>query len=123
MKIYSFEKLKVWQQARTLSKNIYLITKTFSEEEKYGLTSQLKRASVSVCSNLAEGSSRNSFKDKARFTEIAYGSLTETLNQLIISSDLGFLTAQEYEKLRLQIEEISNMPNGLRKSQLNSINN
>ncbi|MCO6499612.1 MAG: four helix bundle protein [Vicingus serpentipes] len=123
MKIYSFEKLKVWQQARMLSKSIYLITKSFPDEEKYGLTSQLKRASISVCSNLADGSSRHSFKDKARFTEIAYSSLTEILNQLIISSDLGFLTTQEYEKLRLQIEEISNMLNGLRKSQLNSINN
>ena len=123
MKIYSFEKLQVWQQSRALTKNIYLLTRNFPEEEKFGLISQLRRASVSICSNLAEGSSRNSFKDKARFTEIAYGSLTEVLNQLIISSDLGFLTVQEYEKLRGEIEEISSMLNGLRKNQLNHINN
>ena len=123
MKIYSFEKLQVWQQSRALTKNIYLLTRNFPEEEKFGLISQLKRASVSICSNLAEGSSRNSFKDKARFTEIAYGSLTEVLNQLIISSDLGFLTVQEYEKLRVEIEESSSMLNGLRKNQLNHINN
>ncbi|MCB9360376.1 MAG: four helix bundle protein [Flavobacteriales bacterium] len=117
-KIYSFEKLQVWQQARLLTKEVYITTKTFPEEERFGLISQLRRASVSICSNLAEGSSRNSFKDKARFTEIAYGSLMEVLNQLIIASDLGFLLNQEYEKLRIQIEEISNMLNGLRKSQL-----
>jgi four helix bundle protein len=122
-KIYSFEKLQVWQQARLLTKEVYITTKTFPEEERFGLISQLRRASVSICSNLAEGSSRNSFKDKARFTEIAYGSLMEVLNQLIIASDLGFLLNQEYEKLRIQIEEISNMLNGLRKSQLNNINN
>lgn len=121
-KIYSFEKLQVWQQARMLTKEVYIATKTFPEEERFGLISQLRRASVSICSNLAEGSSRNSFKDKARFTEIAYGSLMEVLNQLIIASDLGFLLNQEYEKLRIQIEEISNMINGLRKSQLNNIN-
>ena len=121
MKIYSFEDLKVWQLARVLSKEIYIATKQFPDDERFGLTSQLRRAVVSVCSNLAEGSSRNSFKDKARFTEIAYGSLMEVLNQLIIASDLDFLSHQNYEKLRLQIEEISNMLNGLRKSQLKNI--
>jgi len=119
MKIYSFEKLHVWQQARVLTKHVYLITKTFPDEEKFGLTSQLRRASVSICSNIAEGSSRNSFKDKARFTEIAYGSLMEVLNQLILSLDLDFLPQIEYKKLRNQIEEISNMLNSLRNSQLN----
>ncbi len=122
MKIYSFEKLLVWQQARVLTKEIYLITKNFPDEEKFGLTSQLRRASVSICSNIAEGSSRNSYKDKARFTEIAYGSLMEVLNQLILSLDLNFLSQEKYEKSRLSIEEISNMLNGLRKSQLNNIN-
>ena len=122
MKIYSFEKLQVWQQSRILTKEIYLITKSFPDEEKFGLTSQLRRASVSVCSNLAEGSSRNSFKDKARFTEIAYGSLMEILNQLILSLDLDFLSQKEYELIRTKIEEIGNMLNGLRNSQLNNIN-
>ena len=122
MKIYSFEKLLVWQQARVLSKEIYLITKSFPDEEKFGLTSQLRRAAVSICSNIAEGSSRNSYKDKARFTEIAYGSLMEVLNQLILSSDLEYINKKEHEILRTLIEEISNMLNGLRKSQLNQIN-
>ncbi len=122
MKIYSFEKLQVWQQSRILTKEIYLITKSFPDEEKFGLISQLRRASVSVCSNLAEGSSRNSFKDKARFTEIAYGSLMEILNQLILSLDLDFLSQKEYELIRTKIEEIGNMLNGLRNSQLNNIN-
>lgn len=68
MKTYSFEKLQVWQHARGLAKNIYLITKQFPDDERFGLTSQLRRASVSVCSNLAEGSSRNSYKDKVSLT-------------------------------------------------------
>jgi len=122
MKTYSFEKLQVWQQAKVLTKNIYLITKEFPNDEKFGLTSQLRRASVSVCSNLAEGSSRNSYKDKARFTEIAYGSLMEILNQLILSLDLELINQNEYEQLRINIEEIGNMLNGLRQSQLNNIN-
>lgn len=121
MKIYSFEKLLVWQQSRVLTKEIYLITKSFPEDERFGLTSQLRRASVSVCSNLA-GRSRNSFKDKARFTEIAYGSLMEILNQLILSLDLTFITQNEYDQSRIKVEEIGNMLNGLKKSQLNSIN-
>lgn len=122
MKTYSFEKLQVWQLSKVLTKDIYLITKTYPDDEKFGLTSQLRRASISVCSNLAEGSSRNSYKDKARFTEIAYGSLMEILNQLILSLDLTFINQTEYEQLRIQIEEISNLLNGLRKSQLNNIN-
>lgn len=121
MRVYSFEKLEAWQKARKLTKAIYLTSKNFPDEEKFGLTSQIRRASVSVCSNIAEGTSRNSFKDKARFTEMAYTSLMEVLNQLIISSDLSFIAQEEYELLRIQIDEVSYMINALHKSQLKSI--
>jgi len=119
MKEFSFEKLKVWQKSKDLSINIYEVTAKFPNEEKFGLVSQLRRCAVSVGSNLAEGSGRHSNKDKARFSEIAFGSLLELLNQLIISNDLYFVTDQDYKTLRNQIEEISRMINALRKSQLN----
>lgn len=119
MKQFSFEKLIVWQKSKDLSINIYKITTSFPNEEKFGLISQLRRCSISVASNLAEGSGRNSTKDKARFSEIAFGSLLELLNQLIISNELKFLSEENYKYLRIQMEEISRMINALRKSQLN----
>jgi len=120
MKTYSFENLNVWQRGKHLSVDIYKITKSFPAEEKYGLTSQLRRASVSICSNLAEGTSRNSYKEKARFTEIAFGSLMEVLAQLMIANELGLLDAKDLERLRETVEEIGNKLNKLRISQLNS---
>ncbi|MEO8236157.1 MAG: four helix bundle protein [Flavobacterium sp.] len=80
MFIYSFEKLEVWVESKNFSKSIYLITSKFPDNEKYGLISQLRRASISICSNIAEGSARNSFKDKAHFTTMAFSSAVEVLN-------------------------------------------
>ncbi len=118
--IFSFEKLTVWIDSKELIKNIYLVTKKFPEEEKFGLTSQLRRASVSVASNIAEGTSRASTKDKAHFTTISYSSLMEVLNQVIISNELGFMSDEDYKIIRSSIEKISNKLNALRKSQLNN---
>ena len=83
---YAFEKLDVWQKSRLLVKEVYKLTTHFPAEERYGLTSQLRRASVSVSSNIAEGSTRWGKWDKARFYEVAYGSLIEVMNQLIYLS-------------------------------------
>ena len=83
--IFSFEKLNVWQLSLTFANDIYKITKSFPVEERYGLTNQLRRASISIASNLAEGSSRSNRNDKARFTQIAFGSLMEVLCQLTIA--------------------------------------
>lgn len=91
MKIYSFEKLIVWQKARTLALFVYKITKVFPKDELFGMTSQMRRCSISISSNIAEGSGRQNPKDKARFTEIAYSSALELLNQLIISIDLEYI--------------------------------
>ncbi len=116
MYTYAFEKLNVWQQARQLTKEIYVVTKNFPPEEKFGLSSQMRRAVISVSSNIAEGSSRKTVKDQARFYTIAFSSLVELLNQLILSLDLGFLTEQKYIELRTSIELISNQLNKLRNS-------
>jgi four helix bundle protein len=119
MYVYSFEKLDVWQLARVFTSDIYRITKDFPKDEMFGLTSQIRRACVSVCSNIAEGVSRKSYKDKARFTQISYGSAVEVLNQIIISKDLNYISEETYINLRNKIEEITNKLNALHKTQLN----
>jgi four helix bundle protein len=118
MFIYSFEKLEVWQLSRKLTVKIYSISRNFPKDELYGLSSQLRRAILSVSSNIAEGTSRASGKDKAHFSVIAFSSLMETLNQLIIANDLGYLSSEELMKLRVKINEIANKLNALRKAQL-----
>ncbi len=119
MRQFSFEKLEVWQLSRTLAVVIYKISNNFPKEEKYGLSSQIRRAIISVSSNIAEGSSRQSGIEQARYTEIAYGSLLEVLNQLILASDLEYISVKEVESLRPKIEELVNKLYKLRLSQLN----
>jgi len=119
MKTYSFEKLEVWKASIELVKFIYKITGTFPSEEKFGLVSQLRRASVSIASNLSEGTSRNTNKDKAHFTTMSFSSAMEVLNQLIISKELNFISENDYILVRNKIEKITNMLNALRNSQLN----
>ena len=118
MKTFSFEKLIAWQKARELASEIYKITKLFPKDEVFGLTSQMRRCAVSIASNLAEGSGRNSMKDKARFTEIAFGSALELLNQLILSFDFEYFEKQKYIEIREKITEVTVLINGLYKSQL-----
>jgi four helix bundle protein len=119
MRLYSFEKLNVWKKARELNKSIYLISNDFPKEEKFGLTSQIRRASISISSNIAEGSSRKSSKEQARYTEIAYGSLLEVLSQLILANDLKYIDSETTLKIRELIEEIGNKLNKLKESQIN----
>ena len=118
MKTYSFEKLEVWQCARKLSVQVYRLTNRFPAEEKYGLASQMRRAAISICSNLAEGTSKISGKEKARFTETSFCSLMELLNQSIISADLEFLSREDLVPLRNMIDEIAVKSSRLRDSQL-----
>ena len=118
MYIYSFEKLEVWNEAKELAKSIYLLTSKFPDSEKFGLISQLRRASVSICSNIAEGSARKSYKDKAHFTTMAFSSSVEVINQLILSFELNFITENDYLKLRQEVESVTNKLNGLRTYQL-----
>lgn len=118
MYVFSFEKLEVWIEAKEFSKFIYKITSKFPDTEKFGLTSQLRRASISIASNVAEGSARKSYKDKAHFTTMAFGSAVEVLNQLIISFELSFVTEVDYLKSREQLESITNKLNALRNYQI-----
>ena len=113
---YSFEKLDVWQDARLFVKEIYTITKLFPSEERYNLWSQIQRAAISIVSNIAEGLSRNSDKEKIRFIEIAYGSLMEVYCQVYISVDLLYITAQQFDELKSSIDKIANKLNALNRS-------
>lgn len=122
MYTYSFEKLEVWNESKEFTKSIYTITTTFPDQEKFGLVSQLRRASVSICSNIAEGSARNTYKDKAHFTTMAFSSAIEVINQLILSFEMNFISEEVYSKLRLELESITNKLNGLRNYQTNQIN-
>src|SRR5215212_4748122 len=101
MHIFSFEKLEVWRLSKELVKTIYKITKDFPREEQFGLTNQMRRAAVSVSSNLAEGTSRITAKDKAHFTVIAYSSIVELLNQVILSHELSYVDEEAYKSIRL----------------------
>ena len=116
---FSFEKLEVWQKSRHLLNIIYSLTSRFLQEEKFGLVSQMRRSCLSISSNLAECSARKSFKDKAHFTLMSFSSAMELLNQLIIAKDLQYLSRADYEKTRNELEQITNMLNGLRNSQIN----
>lgn len=107
--MHQFKELLIWQKSRNFCSEIYSITSTFPNDEKFGITNQLRRASVSIPSNIAEGSSRNSNKDFSRFLEIAFGSAYEIETQLLIASDLGFIKTEQLELLIIQLDEIIKM--------------
>ena len=104
-----FRQLKVWEKSHQAALEIYKATKGFPKEELYGLTSQIRRASMSVPTNIAEGCGRNTDKEFARFLQIAMGSASETEYQLILARDLEFLPKDTYEKLHNDIEEVKRM--------------
>lgn len=113
---FRFEKLTVWQSARQLSKLVYEHTKRFPDDERFGLTSQLRRAVISIGANIAEGSGRNSDPDFARFLEIAYGSAMEVAALLHLSADLGYLTDQDRDDLLGPLQEICAQLSALNRS-------
>ena len=106
---FSFERLVVWQKARELSKSLYRASENFPSEERYRLADQIRRAGISVASNIAEGTSRKSFKDQERFLEIAYGSLMEICCQLQLAVDIELMTDTEFSALREKIREVARL--------------
>lgn len=111
----------VWQKSIFLVKQIYLLTKTFPDEEKFGLTSQMRRASVSIPSNIAEGQGRRTTGDYVRFVSMAEGSLAELDTQLIISIELAYCSKEQIIEIFLIMSEIRKMLNALRRSLLKKI--
>lgn len=102
----NFRNLIVWQEAKNLTLIIYRATKHFPKDEIYGITSQMKRCTISVASNIAEGNQRKTHKDRLRFFNIAYSSLVELDNQLEISLELKFISKQDYKKILEKINKV-----------------
>jgi len=119
--MFGFEKLEVWQRAIEFADVVYATTRGFPSDERFGLTNQMRRAAVSISSNIAEGSSRNSRKDFVRFIEIAAGSVYEVVSQSFIGRNQGFLTPEEFEVLYAAADEQSRMLSGLRRSLLGDV--
>lgn len=119
---YSFEKLNAWKESRKLVVLVYKLLDSFPNFEKYALCDQIRRAIVSVPSNLAEGTGRISSKEKLHFIEISYGSLMEAYNQLIIASDLEYIKEQSLNELRPSIDTVARLLNGLRNHHKNELN-
>ena len=115
-KIESFTDLNAWKEGHKLVLEIYRVTKNFPREEMFGLTNQMRRCAVSITSNVAEGFSRNTSKDKAQFYSISLGSVTELQNQLLVARDVGYLEKEEFSKIASQTVIVHKLINGLIKS-------
>lgn len=118
--MFNFEKLDTWQEAIAFGQLVYEATRGFPAEERFGLCSQMRRAAVSISSNIAEGSARFSRADFARFTEIASGSLFEVGSQATLCRHQGLLSEEHYRDLYRAAEKLGRMLSGLRRSLLES---
>jgi len=105
--VKSFEELTIWQEARELTNRIYILSKRFPKEELYGLTSQIRRASVSIMSNIAEGFNRRSTKEFINFLIISRASISEVQNDLYISLDLNYINKEDFEIIYNHAQKIS----------------
>lgn len=112
-KIKFFTDLNTWKSGHQLVLMIHKITKDYPQEEIFGLTNQSRRAVVSITSNIAEGFSRNTYKDKLQFYSIAQGSVTELQNQILIAKDINYIDKDEFDKLAGQTIVIHKLINGL----------
>ena len=114
--IKSFTDLNTWKEGHLLVLTIYKMTKLFPSNENFGLTNQIQRAAVSITSNIAEGFSRHSSKEKVQFYYTSLGSLTEVQNQLLISRDLGYIDPSLFNEIATKTVIVSKLLNGLIKS-------
>lgn len=115
-KIKSFTDLDTWKEGHKLVLMVYKVTDKFPEKERFGLTSQMRRCIVSFTSNVAEGFSRNTNKDKYQFYSMAQGSLTELQNQLLITRDIKYLVNGDFKELAEQSVKVHKLINGLKRS-------
>jgi four helix bundle protein len=113
MSIQSYKDLVVWQKAMDMVENIYTCTKDFPSDEKYGLTSQMRRCAISIPSNIAEGNRRGTRKDYHQFILVAFASGAELETQLLIARRLGYLDDNQAQKMETLLDEIMRMLNAL----------
>lgn len=115
-RIKSFTDLIAWKEGHKLVLSVYTLTRSFPREELYSLTDQIRRAVVSITSNIAEGFSRQGAKEKIQFYYMALGSLTEVQNQLLVAKDLNYLKKEDFNNIANQTVKVSKLTNGLIKS-------
>jgi len=113
---FSFENLEVYKVARILVRDVYRLQNKFPKEEKYALGDQIRRSATSITSNIAEGSGRNSIKEKIHFIEIAFGSMTESFSQLQNAQDLEYITEEDVETVRPRYNHVAALLSLLKKS-------
>lgn len=116
MEIFGYRKLIAYQKAKVIVKRTYQLLKKFPSDEKHAMCNQLRRASVSITSNIAEGVNRYSVKDKSHFIEMSYGSLMEVSSQFEIAEELGYITTEERVSMDMLIEEEARLLSGLQNS-------
>jgi four helix bundle protein len=107
--MHNYHELKIWQEGRKLVKTVYSKTANFPKEEMYGLTSQIRRAAISIPSNIAEGTGRTSDKEFQRFLDFAIGSLFEVETQIILANDLNFINTEDFERIHQDIKSLIRM--------------
>ena len=123
MEVFGYRRLVAYQKAKEVVKMTYKLIKKFPSEERYGMSDQLRRASVSITSNIAEGINRYSAKDKAHFIEMAYGSLMEVSSQFEIAEDLKYINIEDRSNIDILISDVARLLSGLQKSykQINTL--
>lgn len=112
-KIRHFTDLEAWKESHQLALDVYQVTKLFPKDEMFGLTNQMRRAAVSVGSNIAEGFSRNTAKDKSQFYSVARGSATELGSQLLLARDIGYLNVDAFNILQERLNKVGRLTTGL----------
>lgn len=118
MTTYPFENLEVWKRSRKLVSDVYLLLSGFPSFERFGLCDQIRRAVISIPSNIAEGSARISAMEQLRFIDYSYGSLMEVYCQLILANDLKYISEVQLSEIKEQVETIGKLINGMRRHQL-----
>lgn len=116
MYTFNYRKLNAYQQAKELTCFVYTFIKNFPIEERYALSDQIRRAAVSIPSNIAEGASRSSIKEQIHYIEIAFGSLNELMCQFEIAHELKYLTDEQLDKIETQVKIVAQLLSGLKKS-------
>lgn len=114
MKQNSFRELDAYKEGKKLIKEVYRLLKKFPKEEQYAMRDQLRRAVISITSNIAEGSGRNSFKEKVHFLEFSYGSLMEVLSQMDVACDIEYITVEEFNNFEVMVENVGRLLSGLK---------
>jgi four helix bundle protein len=120
--LFQFEKLNAWQEVRKLVVDVYRLLEKFPKTENYALCDQLRRAAISVPSNIAEGTGRMAIKEQTHFLEIAFGSLMEVYCQLQIAVDLNYITPEDLQNIKRRIYTASKLISGLHTSKLAQLN-